>query len=227
MAYPIPKHLSDGFQESREETMNTRGAEADCEFCNGLQGLERDWYDFRILDENNGFVTVAALGSLVPGMVLIVPKRHVPSMALLSSLERKQLYAFEGVISKRLEEIWERPILFEHGSSEEEVRVSACIDHAHWHLTPGRFQLDDPVSDFHQISSFEDVLEMPHRSGYLAFRDQRGWFYSQAPRCSQFFRRLIASELERPSEWDYLVYPGLDNIRETIEKLARPTQFDG
>jgi hypothetical protein len=56
-----------------------------------------------------------------------------------------------------------------------------------------------------------------------------GYLYLQEPDCapryaddpgvSQFFRRKVAMYLGVDDEWDYLLYPRLGYVRQTIERL--------
>jgi hypothetical protein len=40
---------------------------------------------------------------------------------------------------------------------------------------------------------------------------------------SQYFRRVIAKQLGRPSEWDYAVFPRWENVRATIALFGGST----
>ena len=76
----------------------SRAHNSTCEFCHkineGQTTNRRNWYDFLILTENDGFVAIPAVGSIVPGYLLIVTKRHVPSMAHLNHHEMSRLLEF-------------------------------------------------------------------------------------------------------------------------------------
>lgn len=194
---------------------------SDCEFCARLAqpAGERPWYDFHILDQDDRFVTIPSLGALVPGYVLLVPRAHVFSMARLSPDDRAALAAYERRVSGRLAAAWAAPTLFEHGSCGTPAGTAgACVDHAHWHLVPGRHLPPGAVDGFRPAASFEEIAAGRHPDGYLALRQPSGeWSVRSRGRPqSQYFRRHIAAGLGVPDEWDYLAYPRLDHVRATI-----------
>lgn len=193
-----------------------------CEFCGKLANPARAWYDFNIVDEDAEFVAVASLGSLTPGMTLIVSRSHLPSMAELDPAQRSSLYDFERRLSGLMATLWQHPIVFEHGSGLTGARSSGpCIDHAHWHLIPGEYKLDDPKVPLAPADSFDQVAAACRGQAYLAWRNLSGAWRSGAVTVpGQYFRRLIADQLGRPDEWDYLAFPMLDNVRETILKFT-------
>ena len=196
-----------------------------CEFCERLDQdqADRPWYDSHVVDESRNFVTIASLGALVPGYVLIVPRVHVFSMASLDAPLRAELYQYEQKMHGRVARRWRRATLFEHGScAKPGTATGACISHAHWHLLPGGFDLDGWQVKFRRAGTFDDIAEADRRHGYLAFRTVGGqWYFDvthQPP--SQYFRRIIVAQLGQPAEWDYLAHLGLDQLRDTIVGLT-------
>jgi diadenosine tetraphosphate (Ap4A) HIT family hydrolase len=163
------------------------------------------------------------MGALVPGYVLILPRAHVFSMASLDAASRAELRAYEREIHERIAVRWRPATLFEHGScANPDAATGACISHAHWHLIPGEFDLDGRGIGFRRARTFDAIVEADRPHGYLAFRTAGGeWYFNVTHRPpSQYFRRIIAARLGRPTEWDYLAFPILDQLRDTIVGLT-------
>jgi len=198
----------------------------ECFFCNifskknnGLQSLK--WYDVPVLEESD-FVAVPALGQIVPGYLLVAPRKHVFSIAQLNESSRKNFYGFIKQVCKLQTELWDRPIIFEHGACHESKKAGACINHAHWHLVPGNWNILPPDIQAKKLSSFGEFIEQTNKQHpYLLFVDQNTNFYlaegDGIP--SQFFRRFLAAAVGKPDEWDYLVFPFFENIKQTLAQI--------
>ncbi|HEX6076952.1 MAG TPA: hypothetical protein VFZ32_17040, partial [Micromonosporaceae bacterium] len=101
-------------------------------------------------------------------------------------------------------------------------RTGACISHAHWHLVPGCYDLDGQGVTFQRVATFEAIVGADREQGYLAFRTPSDeWYFNAIYRPpSQYFRRLVAAQLGQPANWDYLGFPMLDSLRETITRFT-------
>src|SRR3989442_10265909 len=116
------------------------GAPNNCRLCIALKNRTsaEDWND--PLYESSGFVVIPSLGSLVKGWLLIVPKRHVISAAMLD----EEAVAELGFITQRVAEIlashYGSAIVFEHGPSCVSREAGCGVDHAHVHMLP--FEVD-------------------------------------------------------------------------------------
>lgn len=204
-----------------------------CKFCEFLENPDRqqNWYDFAVVFQNQYFVAVPSIGCIVPGYLLVIPRRHVLSMAQINNIEMESLIRFTQEINIVLSEIWSTPIIFEHGAcnenNEQEIyRNGSCIDHAHWHLVPGQYdflsQLPSSIN-VKSIPSFEYFVTTDFkREKYLYYQDNAKNSYiikNQDLVVGQFFRRILAKCANNETEWDYLTYPHLENIRETLDKI--------
>ena len=183
----------------------------------------REWYDQPIF-ENDDFLAVPALGQLVPGYMMVVYRRHVLSMSQLPQDKFLQLWEFCDEVMKFQNQNWGKVVVFEHGICKEDKPAGACINHAHWHLVPGGYELLPQDMIFKKIVSFEDYSkEKSKHNPYLYYRDssQNEFVLDDAEVPSQFFRRILAPKIDKPDEWDYLVFPFLENIRKTYEAKNR------
>lgn len=88
----------------------------------------------RILYEDTQFVVVPSLGPISPCHLLVIPKQHVCSYALLDSNildnAEKIINALEQVIRKNYGD----SVVFEHGTLDTDMRSSNSHNHAHMHI---------------------------------------------------------------------------------------------
>lgn len=124
---------------------------------------------------------------------------------------------------KKVTDTFGAPTIFEHGSCVlENTRRSACLDHAHVHLLPGSYELSsdaqtDAVSVFGRRPKATAAI-----TGYL-FLHEPGFdpVYVSDPGISQYFRRKVAAKLDFADEWDYLLFPRLENVLATVNHFPR------
>jgi len=61
-----------------------------------------------------------------------------------------------------------------------------------------------------------------HRRSYLLLAEPgRTVQYFADPGVSQYFRRKIAARMGSPDEWDYLLFPRMHNVEQTMRALNR------
>jgi diadenosine tetraphosphate (Ap4A) HIT family hydrolase len=191
----------------------------DCDFCDRLGGLHpgRPWYDFRILDSDDTFVVVVALGALAPGHIMIVTQDHHDSMAELPAEGIHRLETVASEWAARLRRRWGKAFLFEHGGR---TRGGACIFHAHLHLLP---LARPPIASAGRLlRRISDLPVVTQGRPYLLLSDGVDMRVDTNPESGprRSMRRVIADFLGRPDEWDYLVFPNLDNVRLTVQGLG-------
>jgi diadenosine tetraphosphate (Ap4A) HIT family hydrolase len=101
------------------------------------------------------FVVVAALGQIVPGWLLIIPRFHYPSIGHLPTNLQDRLSRIAKRIDLVLQELYGEPISFEHGSVSQEGTVGTCIEHAHLHVIPARFDIGSTLSATFSVCRFQ------------------------------------------------------------------------
>jgi diadenosine tetraphosphate (Ap4A) HIT family hydrolase len=197
---------------------------ADCLFCHATRSIPDDlqWHDRPISRVPGVGAVIPGLGAFVPGYVLVFPDRHVESTLRIRG---EAASAFGELLSwtiRSVAEVFGPVTVFEHGScSQRDRRRSACIDHAHTHVIPGIYGLSSfmpepfgPPADPIERAVDPDV-------GYLLLDEPpHGAQYGPDPGVSQYVRRCIALQLGIPDEWDYLLFPRLENVTETARALA-------
>lgn len=195
----------------------------DCLFCQvlGAGSDELPWHDKVLARVPDVGAVIAGLGAFVPGYVLVFPEEHIKST--LQIRFRKRFLEFVDRAVGRVTDIFGPATIFEHGTCVTPgTRRSACLDHAHLHVLPGSYRLTIFMQRRYANPMYYNGLngnESP--DGYLYLREPEGpaW-YAPDPKVSQYFRRKIAEQLNRPDEWDYLMFPRLNNVRETIARFG-------
>jgi SAM-dependent methyltransferase/diadenosine tetraphosphate (Ap4A) HIT family hydrolase len=173
---------------------------------------------------------LAGLGCLVPGYVLLTPRRHVRSIGELSQGEMMHVFDVAWLMIDRIVEVsGGNVVLVEHGSSGYKNGPSgACIDHAHIHLFPLDLGTDSVLFQIPGSRLIDNLTELStpaqngknyyycasggieHLKGYVAVEPQL--------ECQQA-RRIWAQVLGRNELWDWALFPFLANAQLTATKL--------
>jgi ubiquinone/menaquinone biosynthesis C-methylase UbiE/diadenosine tetraphosphate (Ap4A) HIT family hydrolase len=170
---------------------------------------------------------LAGLGSMVPGYVLLLPRRHVRSMGELAVPEMTHVFELAWRMRDRISEVFGGDVvLVEHGSSGHHRSASgACIDHAHIHLfplspgaDPGQFMVPNshPISGISELSS---IAQLGKNYYFCAFGRFAGYVAVEPRLESQQARRVWAEALGMRDEWDWAAFPFLTNAHVTTTKL--------
>ncbi|GGM05263.1 hypothetical protein GCM10007977_002980 [Dactylosporangium sucinum] len=205
----------------------------DCLFCsvNHESDEALEWYDRPIVREPGVGVAITALGSFVPGYLLVAPAWHLSSVQGLPMSVVSGFIDFLTQVVDHVEAAFGPCTVFEHGSCRSsERRRSACLTHAHAHVIPGRYSLGSlrlPVRVFDDFAAFAALPVQDRLDGYLMYREPDGPVcYAEDLGVSQYFRRHIAATLGAADDWDYAVFPHWDNMRLSIRELmSTPTRI--
>lgn len=202
-----------------------------CSLCSGLVSKREEIWNEPLLESPN-FVVLPSVGALVEGWVLLVPKAHVICMGALSESLGIEMQQVKHTVYRMLQEAYGNVSSFEHGPTTAKRRVGCGVDHAHLHLVPVEFSLRAAVNPFlpegvawstaglkecrNAFARGEDYLyfEQTNSAGQIATHKDLG---------SQLFRRAIAKQIGRPSEFDWREYPQLPNVKLTIDKVRSLT----
>jgi diadenosine tetraphosphate (Ap4A) HIT family hydrolase len=195
-----------------------------CEIFNKIENNkdEINWYDMPLFIEDD-FIAFPALGQLIEGYLLIAPKEHSLSSIKLNYQRAEALLNFSKKISGFQSIIWEKPTIFEHGACQTNQKSGACISHAHWHLIPGNWDNLLPIPSINlRYSSFLEFYETNKSDEAFVLQinsDNSCFITNKEDIPSQYIRRLLAKQIHKDDEWDYLVFPFFENIRKTINKF--------
>jgi diadenosine tetraphosphate (Ap4A) HIT family hydrolase len=211
----------------------------DCEFCCEFAGDEgarfsREYGDSvrsRVVANQGDFVAIPTVGQLLPGSLLILPRRHFDTCAQAqASLGSADLMRLVDRACDALQRFG-RPLVFEHGARPH--TGGACgIYHAHLHVVPApdSVRLDEllPQRAATARSLIEALAANEGKDEYLLARDTDGLvghLELSAPDRdffpSQYLRRFLVRRfvLDRPWDWRETVAPERDLLW-TIENLA-------
>jgi ATP adenylyltransferase len=214
---------------------------AECTFCAEIIGVPQYHAIWDLLGPEIGarcllrttprFAVLPAIGALVDGHVLIVPRGHLLS---IGHLDADALREFEGVMDEVEEALTRvyggRPVFYENGSTHFRLRHGVSTDHAHMHafLMPTEFDCrpamaNATASDLRWIHSIHELTDPVRRGcGYLFWRGPDGTMLlgDARPGISQPLRRCIAESLGVPDKWDWRIHLEPDTIRRTIDALS-------
>jgi diadenosine tetraphosphate (Ap4A) HIT family hydrolase len=186
-----------------------------CSFCNEFNGEDTNNFFIkylkdtfkkvglhsRVVGETNCFVVMPMVGPLVPGYLLVLPKRHVESFSLLNDVE----LAEASDIVKSIREIFRKKygeiVIYEHGAFSATLRGGCCSDHAHTHIVA----VDEDVSpelknifEARSLNGIKDLVEQrKQNSPYLYYENQCGHSFVMNVDIieSQYIRKLIAKKI--------------------------------
>lgn len=172
------------------------------------------------------FSVVPSLGSLLPGWLLIVPRRPLLNLRGLSPDEFADLERLRARLRGRLSALPGTIFEFEHGSLHAGSATGCGVDQAHLHMVPLPFDLIKGASDLssqrvewlHTGYTGNPWSLIPQEREYVLIHRDGGPSVIGAiilPE-SQWLRKVIAQKLSPVAEWDYKTNPCLGNIRHTI-----------
>jgi ATP adenylyltransferase len=200
-----------------------------CRFCEMLIEGAADSATWTVVAETERFVAVPSIGALVPGWLLVIPKRHVLNLGALAPVDIEILESDLTAIGAWWSETFGPLTMFEHGPKEPSSNVGCGVDHAHMHLVPlDAFDLlaaakqHLPALRWREINSLQAVnhgkdADEPYL--YLRTPDGRS-FLSHAPHIpSQALRRVLAIEQNRAEQYDWKAFPRLEVVRDTLARV--------
>lgn len=201
-----------------------------CPYCSSFLAdrSSRAPYDI-VLTQTKNFVVVPTRGSLIEGWLLIVPKRHILSLAQLCVAERHEFESLVGDVSARVGHLWGvPPTLFEHGASYNGDLIGCGVNHAHLHMAPLDFFLSTAIarSDANIGCSWKSAgggasipIPYDHWESYLFYQEPNNYARIAYPeaKISQYFRRVIAAHLGMPERYDYKQHAFYTQVDHTIQ----------
>ena len=201
-----------------------------CRFCNIVNSKGYKAENQPIM-ENSNYFSIASIGALVEGWVLIVPKKHVISMKDL--YVSKDFIDFTNDMLSVLKLRYPGPyIAFEHGPNKCGSNTSCGTDHAHLHIVPYCDSLYNDMTstgliwencNANQISSrvgSNEYLFYSEISDGSSWEDHKGYIHALAESISQYFRKIIAKQIGRADEYDYKKNACVDVAIETNRQLS-------
>lgn len=211
----------------------------DCRLCWAVSGLGQRFPSNYILYENSDYILIPALGSFLPGYVLLVSRKH---LGCLSSLSNDALITVERDLDeidrflRRYSTSW---CVFEHGKTASDYPAGNTIDHLHLHFVPFKYDIVRDVSERLNVQPkpIKSITDLPvlcdsQKSNYVFLRDSHRNKYVVLAKTypSQFVRQLIAIQVSQGDLWNWKESPLEDVCLTTIggfkkAGLIRPTIY--
>ncbi|MFL6072767.1 MAG: hypothetical protein ACJ73S_05150 [Mycobacteriales bacterium] len=192
-----------------------------CEVATGTGG-GREWFNQPLVSEPGVGAVLAGVGALVPGYVLVAPAAHVTASTLLPAAARPGFLALFEYARATLSRLDPVVSFFEHGLCGTPERPgSACVEHAHLHLVPGRHDFATPaapVSRHTDLAAF--LTDGPRDRNYFMYSGGGDVVCAPDPCQSQYGRRRWAAALGVPERWDYALFPEWPAVTETFTLFA-------
>lgn len=182
----------------------------------------------RIALSARGFKVLPTLSPLVEGHVLIVPQRHVTSLAQLANPEKADFFAVLANVVGLVRDLWGGPVVFEHGVGQN--KKGGCgVTHAHLHVVPIPDErrpalwarMDRELGKPAFRAGLSDALDgLQPRSSYLIASDNiaETRCYISDNLQSQLMRRLVAESMDF-SVWDWRQSYNWDAFINTYNRL--------
>jgi diadenosine tetraphosphate (Ap4A) HIT family hydrolase len=217
---------ADTFEAAMTRT-ERHGWDSSCRFCEiaGEGGAIRS--GDTPISRTEEYFSLASIGALVEGWTLVVPTRHV--MSLRADYRRPDFRRFCAQTVSRVEGAYGPVALFEHGANAEGSPTSCGTDHAHLHVVPLAFSLEEIVRSGGFGFTRCKASEIATRAGDAEYLfcsedtvtdDPDGLLKVLAEPTSQFFRRLIADRIGKPDWADYRLRPAMEVAARTRERLT-------
>lgn len=183
---------------------------------------------------SSNFVALLGLGPIVEGYSLIATKAHTMSMFDLADDLVAELTEFQVQVKRLLGDIWNDPVITEHG------RVGLCEDvgtlheehcyHAHQLVFPTNVDFSDCLAqstfELIEADSFAVARSLgSHLTEYLYYQRPDNTVligHAQSEPERQFFRHALADKLGRPAWSSWATYPR----HEVIESARRYLSTD-
>ena len=199
-----------------------------CRFCEEV-GCDRPSSPWNSpLFQSPHFVVIPSLGSLISGWLLIVPREHFLSTAVLPPSLIEEMDCLKRAVARVVAQEFAPGWAFEHGPAAHKRAVGCGVDHAHVHVVPLRFDLVEAATPFlpydvrFRPGTMETCREYILRGyDYLYAESPTGdCVVAGSPRFgSQVFRKAIAHRYRKFKEYRWSNYPQFDNVSVTISRL--------
>lgn len=200
--------------------------ESVCRFCSVLTRAGND-YDSPWLAEDS-YKAIVSVGALVPGWTLVCPVDH--SLNLLGHYRRSGFWDFASTAANVVQRRYGSCAFFEHGANQDGSLTGCGVGHAHGHIVPLAFSLEDEVHRTAPELNWKrcratDIATIANGKEYLFVASVYGGPETLGSLCvlespiSQFVRRVIACRLGVGDLYDYNKYPMLEIVRATAREL--------
>ena len=183
----------------------------------------------RILKKTKNFYIMLSLGPIIEGHMLVITKKHIPSLQSLPEYFITDFLAIKDVVRNILNDEYGGCIFFEHNLSSTSItkRDTPHDYHAHLHCVPTDVDILEYIKVFlthihvNNWQSLEDQARRFSESIYYENNSKDMYLFSVNKHLrKQFLRYVLAEKLGVPEKVDWTVYLGWDDIFTAKKKLA-------
>lgn len=208
-----------------------------CCFCEEINGKSL-WQDYNeklvkkgknLIYKSDNFIIVPTFGALNESHALIIPLRHLYSIAEIDYNEKNELEIIKNILRNYIKENSNREtIFFEHGSGSKGNYHGACLTHAHLHVIATKYELINKMENLNlkRISNEEFYKKDGTKDyGYIFYENIDGNFYINTKDIfpSQIMRQYISKYLTNKNEWDWRIYNKLEDILAVLKYYENVT----
>ncbi len=205
-----------------------------CSYCAELNSLTEESYFLllisdlfknksRYLFESKDFIVFPSVGTLVPGHVLVVPKRHTTAMAYLDKREVSNLKTIIQFLSNILGKIYDKNIIcMEHGAVKLTHSTGICVDHAHIHLLPTNLPIIKQIHFKMNKIGLQELrnLQKMCNEYILVSQGIENLFFSVVDRIpSQFLRKIFFDAEKLSGDWNWREDQRINLMQQTINDI--------
>ncbi len=173
----------------------------------------------RILYENDNYMVIPTLGPVAECHLLLLPKQHVSSFALLSKEQLKEAECLIQKICNIVNKKYGNSIVFEHGTLDRSIQASASCNHAHMHIVScNRSLIPFLINDGLQLRKLEGLDELCEQQNrrlpyfYYCENNLEAYIMDDIIRMSQYMRILVARVLNSPQKGNWKENLGLSEV---------------
>lgn len=222
----VARHNLDiGDHKSNSSGLNGAPSISDCEYCKYFDHGETP-FPRKTLYESKHFNVLVTIGQFITGYLLIIPKKHVMSMAELSEEERKEFLDVLDDMKYMLNLMYgsNNFLVWENGTGNSgKGKAKNSIVHSHVHIAPSKLTCEK-ITNISGISLDKICyIDLPkyNLNSYLliAGKNYDEWFINNNPDVyipRQFIRQIVAEEYGITGDsWNWRIYPFFDLMYKT------------
>lgn len=173
----------------------------------------------RVLYEDEQFIVIPSLGPVSDCHLLVIPKCHVTSFAMLDAESFNNAEKIITKISHIVRTKFGNCIVFEHGTLNDEMKSSASCNHAHMHIVSCNQSILPMLKrdglQLRRITQMSQIAEQKERGKpyfYYCENNDFAYLMDDTIQKSQYMRILISDVLGTPERGDWKKNYGISEM---------------
>ncbi len=201
-----------------------------CNLCAPCSSSDNGKNINRVIYMNDNFFVMPTLGGFLKGDLLIIPKRHVFSIASLPKDFRSDFLKVLSDTKYILNLTYKVSdfLIWENGSNMHSKNIAKdSITHANVHIVPTSKVTAKIIKEKYNVPlspiSFDQLTNYSNAS-YLLLKSDDGWEICSDPRFyipRQFVRQVLAERYNIPGDqWNWRIHPLIDSLNRTTDQIT-------